>query len=266
LAEDRAGAPYWDSVWSGAELADTVEPAPRGVSNYVTRRLQALFHRHIGSSRAGSQLIEIGCANSPWLSYFAKRYGFRIAGIDYSSVGCEKTKAILGRESTPGEVIRGDLFDPPSALRGRFDAAISQGVVEHFEDTAHSIRAIAELLAGNGVAITIIPNLAGLLGPLQRSLNRAVYDVHVPLTAEQLAKAHERAGLRVVASGYLVPVNFGICNLTGLHGGRYLASRVLIAGLVRLVYLCWLFDEHVKQLPETRTFAGSVYCVASKST
>jgi len=225
--------------------------------------MHKLFDQYASGLPRGTGFIEVGCANSPWLSYFAKRYGFRVAGVDYSTAGCERTEAILSREGTPGDVIHADLFTPPSGLLGRFDLALSQGVVEHFEDTTEPIRAIGALLRPGGTVVTIIPNLVGFLGPLQRLLNRPVYDVHVPLTADHLAHAHERAGLSVIAASYFIPLNFGVCNLAGLTGVRRVVWRLLIAALVRISYAVWYLDDRIR-VPETRVFSGSVYCIARK--
>lgn len=208
--------------------------------------------------------MEIGCANSAWLPYFAKRFGFRVAGLDYSSVGCLRTEQVLAREGVPGDIVCGDLFLPPNWMLSQFEVALSFGVVEHFEDTVHSVRAITDLVRPGGIVFTIIPNLAGVLGPLQRFINKPVYDVHVPLTARGLAEAHREAGLRVVASDYLVPINLGICNLSGLSGIRNSATGKVLRFLIRLSYFVWLLNE-IHPLPATRVFAGYSYCIGERA-
>jgi cyclopropane fatty-acyl-phospholipid synthase-like methyltransferase len=34
---------------------------------------------------AASRLLEIGCARSAWLPYFAQEFGIDVSGLDYSS-------------------------------------------------------------------------------------------------------------------------------------------------------------------------------------
>jgi SAM-dependent methyltransferase len=197
------------------------------------------------------------------LPYFAKTYGLKVAGLDYSEVGCVQAEMVLRGEGITGEIVHGDLFSPPPQFVGSFDVAVSQGLVEHFEETAIPVRAIAALLRPRGLMVTTIPNLAGILGRVQEMINKPIYDVHVPLTALELADAHREAGLLIVASGYLVPVNFGVCNLAGLNGVRQKLASEVVRTLIRLSYIPWAIDER-HALPETQGFSGYAYCVAAK--
>src|SRR2546426_10662461 len=61
--------------------------------------------------------------------------------------------------------------------------------------------------------ITVIPNLAGVLGSLQKALDRSVYDVHVPLDRLRVAGAHREAGLEVIRCDYFLFANFCVLNV-----------------------------------------------------
>lgn len=264
-SDDRAGLSYWDESWAKAQTAREVMIGG-GLRNYVNRRFDALFRRHLATLPEGAKLVEIGCANSSWLPYFSKRYGLTVSGIDYSSLGCEQASQVLARAGVDGEIVLANLFEPPQRLVHSFDAAVSLGLVEHFGDTAKCVEAIARLVRPGGLVITLIPNLAGVLGPVQRVVDRRVYDVHVPLTAEALAAAHSAAGLQVKESGYLVPANFGICNASARPRTiGSLGMAAVVRALVALSVAAWVVDEHIARLPETRMFGGYAFCVATRT-
>src|SRR5207249_3744220 len=133
--------------------------------------------------------------------------GFNVFGIDYSESGCEQARHILSDAGVEGEIVCADLFSPPSSLRRRFDVVVSFGVVEHFSPPWHAIKAFAEFLVPGALLVTVIPNLRGVMGPIEKLLNPAVYAAHVPLTTRELRAAHDAAGLSVLSSSYFLSTN-----------------------------------------------------------
>lgn len=229
----------------------------------MNRELAQFLQRWLADRAEGSRLLELGCARSVWLPYLGQALGFTVAGVDYSAQGCELARATLAAARVPGQIILADFFDPPSALAEKFDAVVSFGVAEHFDDTAACISAFARFLAEKGRMVTVVPNMTGLTGFLQKHLNREVYEKHVPLDKEQLMDAHRRAGLEVMGAGYLISTNFGIVNLEGLASGTpaWFLKRAFMAALGRLSMLGWLAERH---LPAVRISAAYVYCVADR--
>jgi SAM-dependent methyltransferase len=154
------------------------------------------------------------------------------------------------------------MFEPPPELLRRFDVVFSLGVVEHFEDTTTALKALSAFLKPGGVLLTIIPNMTGLIGDLQRTLNAPVYRIHVPLTAGDLREYHERAGLSVLRSEFLMSTNFGVINLNGLQRGPGLFfRRATLAVLTRLSRLAWFLESVGLPAPTTRRFAPYIVCV-----
>lgn len=254
---DRAGKSHWDSVWDAGELPQPVDPTDMHPRNRLNRVFAAHFDRVLGRLPAGARVLEVGCARSAWLPYFARRYPVAVAGIDYSEAGCEAEREILRRAEVSAEVVLADLFDPPEELLGAFDVVLSLGVVEHFDDTAGAIGAIARLAKPGGTVVTTIPNLTGSLGFLLRTMNRDVFEIHQPLSVAELDAAHRDAGLRIESSGYLLSTNFGVVNLHGLPEGprkRRLAFALL--QLTRLSKLVWMFEDRFRPLPATRWFGA----------
>ena len=211
---DKASKKYWDKQWQAGSLPTAIDPHAGGLRNILRRRFHALFSELFhGFGASTKSLVEIGCARSAWLPYFAKEFGFSVSGIDYSEDGCQQSEFILDREGVDGAILCADVFSPPAEVIGAFDVLISFGVMEHFQDTSGAARAFAECLKPGGMIITVIPNMVGLLGRLQRVVDKAVYDIHVPLDRETLAQAHSDAGLTVERCQYFLFLNLGVINM-----------------------------------------------------
>jgi hypothetical protein len=155
-----------------------------------------------------------------------------------------------------------DLFAPPDALLGRFDVVTSFGVVEHFDDTAGCVRALARMLRPGGMVLTEVPNMAGGVGAIQRALDRAVYDMHVPLDAEALATAHRDAGLVDVSSEYLVFASSGVLNADELPPSIAKSAKraLILRPLAALSLGIWCLESAGVRLPPNRWTSPYVLC------
>ncbi|HEY6290939.1 MAG TPA: class I SAM-dependent methyltransferase [Terriglobia bacterium] len=262
-AGDRTGREFWDRWWQRTPLPAPIDPTHSGLKNYPWRSFHRYFEEVFRGEPTGEQrLVEIGCGQSVFLPYFARTFGFKVSGLDQSELGCERARRILEREQVPGEICLGDLFVPPPALVGVFDAAFSVGVVEHFNDTPEAARAVARFLKPGGRMLTIVPNLTGMLGLYQRLLDRALYDAHVVMDRERLAGAHRQAGLEVESAGYLMPVGLEVLNVESWKSR--LARKLVARTHTAASRLAWLVDDHVIPLPPNRWTSPYVVCVARK--
>jgi SAM-dependent methyltransferase len=230
---------YWEFFWRGAAPPRPVRPRARGVNHFVERAFHRAFARHF-AGRAGNafRLLEAGCAQSAWLPYFAREYGFAVTGIDYSPTGCERARQALAAEGVAGDIVLGDFLEPPPALLGAFDAAVSFGVVEHFDDTAEVLRALARFLRPGGVLIATVPNMAGLVGRLQRTIDRATFELHRALTPDAFGAAATAAGLVEVSCRPFLLFNLGAVDIARLrpHPLLHGACRLAFAGSRRAVW------------------------------
>ena len=212
---DKAGKVYWEKTWRGTtKLPLPIDPRDATWRNYVNRELHKFFAGCVPSivSRHG-RILEIGCAYSAWLPYFAREFHLEPWGLDYLDTGCAASREILRRANLPVDhVVCGDLFTPPAGMLGIFDLVISFGLVEHFLDTADCVRACSRFLKPHGVMITVIPNMHGATGLLQKLMSPSIFDKHVPLDLEQLVHSHRAAHLIELHAAYLVPFNFGVVN------------------------------------------------------
>ncbi len=84
--KDKAGKAYWSSTWEKSALPPAIDPYDRVRGNFVVRHFHSLFSELFSESDTrGASLLEIGCARSVWLPYFAKQFGFKVSGIDKDS-------------------------------------------------------------------------------------------------------------------------------------------------------------------------------------
>src|SRR4051794_29157340 len=103
---DLTGTPYWDAVWDRTQATRVVDPFKPGINHYIDRQFHAYFSRQFaGVNTTGMRLLEIGCANSAWLPYFNRTFGFTVAGVDYSEVGVLSTRRTLQALSVEATIV-----------------------------------------------------------------------------------------------------------------------------------------------------------------
>jgi len=267
MQSDKAGRAYWDRVWADDALPPPVDPKQTNLDNYVNRRFHEFFSRIFSRIEPrGKFLLEVGCAKSSWLPYFAQQFGFRVSGLDYSEIGCRQSQGILSNAGVKGEIICADFFAPPASLAGKFDVVVTFGVVEHFTDTRSCLEALVRLLKPGGLLVTNIPNLGGWIGAIQKMVNRPVYDIHVPLGVEPLNKAHEQSGLKVLNCDYFLFTQFGVLNLNGLDSSSldWKIKNTLLKILFHLSKLVWYCEGVFGKLRPNRLMSPYINCVAQK--
>src|SRR3954471_11820530 len=260
---DRAGREYWDQAWESEGFPPDVDPGSRRIWAHRDQLFHARFQRLLDGLSSPS-VLELGCARSAWLPYFARYHHAVVAGLDYSPRGAAQAAARLQRDGITADVRCADLFAPPDEWRGAFDVVVWFGVAEHFDDATRAIRAATEFLKPGGLLITEIPNMVGAVGWMQRVINKPVYDIHVPHSRESLANHHRAAGLDVVHAEYVVPTDFGVVETDGAPRTALLPTlERILYGLRRLTGAVWWIDRRVR-VPATRMFSGFVLVAARK--
>ena len=262
---DKAGKKYWDNNWDGSELPEPIRPFDSSLNNYVNFRFHEYFETRLADKLKRQQpvkLLEIGSAKSAWLPYFNQVHGCQVAGLDYSEYGCELSRKILDREEVLAQVYCMDMFKPDEDLLNTFDIVISFGVAEHFENTDECLAAMSGFLKADGLLVTNIPNIVGIIGFLQKFIDKKIYDVHVPISLGDIKAVHEKAGLEIESAEYFLPINLGVLNFDDKKDRWFypLATR-LSSWLSKLV---WVFDRNIKRLPASAIFSPYIMTVASK--
>lgn len=221
-SEDIAGKGYWDDTWKTSEIPQIINPQDKSISNVIECTLNIFFHKIFDKylpETKDIQFIEVGCGNSAFLSYMNKEFGFHVAGLDYSEIGCEMTRKAMAYYNVNAEIYLCDLFNPADNLRKKYDIVFAAGVIEHFTDTHKPCEAMLELAKSGGYVINIIPNFSpgSVMGKLQKKYAPDIYEKHVPLDRTGLIKAHEEVGLETLYCNYLLAYNYGVLNF----GGKY---------------------------------------------
>ncbi len=267
---DIAGEKFWNSQWNKYDIpADLWNIDSTHFRNSVERKLfaqmQAYFVHTLGSTN-GKNLLEVGCARSDVLPLFVIKSGFNVWGMDYSEQGCLQAKKIMARERVSGTIVCSDIFDPPNEMHGYFDAIVSFGLVEHFANTEAIVTAMARLLKPGGVMFTHIPNMNGLTGLTQRLLDRVIFDLHIPLHAEQLRVAHAKSGMEVIHCDYFMSTNFGVSNIDSIDRNslNWRIKRFILTWLTRVSKAVWFVEQRVGELPTSNLFSPYINCVAIK--
>lgn len=212
-----------------------------------------------------STVLEVGCADSTILTYVAAELGYRITGIDYSPIGCEKFRHQLERMNLSAHVECCDAFNPPPTLRGAYDVVISFGLVEHFADTISIASALAELVRPGGHILTFVPSMQGLVDAAQWLAGPKIYGAHEALSPEALATAHRAASLRILEADYIRPMGFGVVNFyQPAPRALFAMRRLMVRALARLSWITWLIDEKTTRLPKTALLSPFSYCIAER--
>lgn len=242
---------YWDGKWKYREVKIGLD-----FRNYSLRRFHEFFSARLPPT-PGLSFLEIGCAGSTWLRYFAEIFGYRVNGLDYSEVGCQQAREILARHGISGEIYCLDFFAETSALEGRFDVLFSYGFIEHFDDPVAVLARARRLCRPGAHILTVIPNLHGLPGAIQRWADRTVYDLHRPLDAAGMAAAHEAAGFATVAARYVGSV----ASSTLVFPERPWTWRAARKALKLATKGCWALFDLTGWRPESRALSPYVVYV-----
>lgn len=267
MPDDLVPKCYWDAIWTGGTVPRSIDPSDRSLRNHLNRQVDELFQETLrGTETRDARALEIGCARSRWLPYFSHRFGFKVSGLDYSPEGCEKARAVAEKAGVDAEIICGDLFSPPEEMLSGFGLVYSFGVVEHFEDTAAVLGKFKQFLRPGGIVVTVIPNLNGAVGSVMRALNRQVFEQHVPLDRNELASAHDNAGLDVMFSEWFAASNFAVLNLNGLPIGtpEWWVKRIVMGALIASTVGVWALEEAGLTIRPSRRWSPYVVCAARR--
>ncbi|MBN8521969.1 MAG: class I SAM-dependent methyltransferase [Alphaproteobacteria bacterium] len=258
---DMAGTQYWDKTWKNVPMPSPFDPELPSLDDTFNMRIHAIF-QHIFNLQPIENALEIGCAYSIWPRYLRDTQGIEADGIDYSRIGCLRTRAMWEEMGLKGTVHEADIFNPPETLQGAYDLVTSFGVMEHFSDTSAALSQAGMFLKPGGLILTSIPNLSGGLGFLQRWLDKEIYDIHIPLDREQITQAHEDARFEILDSRYLMS-----CNFTLLRAPKWEKSwkgKILARILSAPTKLIWLLESEWRQLPVSQMFSPYILVLARK--
>jgi len=260
---DKAGEQFWTQFWQGKRLPPPIRIGGRGPRAWFYQEFHRLWQAYLPAATSRPlRFLEIGCAQSRWLPYFAQEWGYEVAGLDYSELGCAQSRNLLAREGVAGKIYHQDMFFPAPHQLENFDVILSNGVVEHFEDTVAALRQISVYLRPGGLVLTIIPNFTGWLGRLQSLVGPDILAIHRLLNREELAAAHIEAGLSLRYCDYLSFLHFSVVN-PGAKGGAW--RRIWFFKGLKAATAFTKCLQRLWFMPVDQRTAGFIVCIAQKS-
>jgi SAM-dependent methyltransferase len=150
----------WEAMWNMRTIEQELEACD------IHRPLRDLFLSYLPK---GGKIVEAGCGLGKWVIYLS-RLGYDIVGIDNSELAVSNLKDYDGSL----QVELGDILDihyPDSS----FDAYISMGVVEHFEEgPIPALKEAHRVLKPNGMIFVSVPTVNVLRRIIRRPVRRAI--------------------------------------------------------------------------------------------
>jgi SAM-dependent methyltransferase len=201
MHEDRlTDQGYWDSYWRDLRLPQEIV---RGQPGSYASQILDVFERHLGKG-SGRSALEIGGAPGQYLAYVAKTREYSISCLDYSDIGCEKTRENLRLLGLAATVYEGDLFSDAMDLP-YFDVVYSLGLIEHFSDLTGIVERHLRFLRPGGLLLLGCPNLTGINYLFLRSLAPGLLARHnlETMKATRWREFELRFGLAVLFKGYV---------------------------------------------------------------
>ena len=258
--KDLTNVEMWDRRYMSRDECDELILDWRNHSNWlISKKIEEM-------GLDGKSALEIGAGDSPWLTYFARKYpSSRFCGLDYSTAGCERlSRRVAAAGSTVSvDIYHQDVFAAESALHGKFDLIFSFGVVEHFSDLSQALLAKRNYLNEHGLMFTLIPNMAGSIGFFARLFNRGVYEMHNPHDLVSFLEGHRKAGMAVLSGGYLGSNNYGV--LSGCFNERRGLSWNAYVLLTRLSKAIGYLECKLGELPVSKSFSPYIYAISRKA-
>ena len=224
----------WEAVWAHRELPIIASPAVD-----VQRQLDR-FLPHPGAH----SLVEIGCAPGGWMAYFDKKYGYRVAGLEYADAAAELTKQNMRMQKINASVFVQDFFDFDFE-NNRYDIVFSAGFVEHFRDVPFVVEKICK--ASNKYVVTMVPNLFGINGVISKTIRPEVYAEHTPIDVDMLESNHGKCGLKTLFCGFVGGPRF---IMPGANNA-FFEKHKLCARLVNIPFYCF---NQVSEQSQRRDF------------
>ncbi len=251
---------YWDARYRPVVRPRRAVADPR--RSYFADEFLRVIDPHLRNATGERpvRLLEMGCGNSTWLPYFAVNRNYRVAGVDYSEQGCRMAEANLAATGSAGQIYCCDFNNLRAEFMASYDVVLSLGVVEHFDNTAEIVGRFAACLAPGGLIITLVPNMTGAMGYLQKVVDHKVYAFHVPLDKDLLAQSHVANGLTVRTAAY-----FGFLDLSMINISRLPLQRLLGKGLGAMERLHATLRRLSNVRPQSESWSSFVVVVAEKA-
>lgn len=205
--QDLAQKEHWDDRYADCKNSLQIKWVPKGYCSLV---IESILMTEI-NRYSPKTILEIGCGDSTWLPYLAKKTNAQINGIDYSEGGCRLALQRLEMEGISGKIICEDIFKIDHEKMGHYDFVYSLGLVEHFSDLTRIIKEELRFVKPGGILFTEIPNLKySIHGLLSWIYQPELLKKHKRISSRELIRAYEYCGLINIEGNYAGLFSLGI--------------------------------------------------------
>lgn len=256
-AENRS---YWDKIYKTREpvLFDPLDWRNAASLSFI-EKINSLI-------KPSDRILEIGGGGGQISCYLAKKNpdtSFTV--IDFSREGCLEAEKLSKQQKIPLEVIDIDFFSQEKSLADSFEMLFSLGVAEHFSDLPSTIKSMAFYLKQKGKIFTLIPNMASpVYSYLCGKWNRKVLETHILYDLAALRSGHEKAGFKILDSGYIYPVEFSILSMAFSSKTPEKLDWFFFLWLTRLSKIIHLLYRAGIKLPASRLFSPYIFVIGEK--
>jgi SAM-dependent methyltransferase len=191
---------FWEDYWEKWSLPAEIRESKQDLyQNEILR----VFDSYLPKDR-GLSVLEIGGAPGQYLVYMHKRFGYEVNCVDYTDVGCKKTKENFDLLHISGQVYQADIFSDERVLP-QFDIVYSLGFIEHFSDLNTVIEKHLRLVKPGGTLLIGTPNFLGVNYFFWKRLCPDLLSVHnlAAMDIRNWASFADNFGLEVVFKGYV---------------------------------------------------------------
>ncbi|MFQ6034778.1 MAG: class I SAM-dependent methyltransferase [Sedimentisphaerales bacterium] len=182
---------------------------------YADYLLWDIIYKEYLPKTKGAKILEVGSAPGNNLVRLSQRFGFIPYGVEYSESGVElNRKVFILNNINPNNVIHADFLsdDFQKQYSSYFDAVISAGLIEHFEDVGDIVEKHINLLTEGGYLIVSIPNLRGANYVWQWLFNKDLLPMHNIdiMQKRKFSKIFNKVCLSTLFCDYYGVFNFGL--------------------------------------------------------
>lgn len=183
---------FWDEYFEKHAYKPTV------VENSL---FSDIFDSHLRSD-SNKTVLEIGCADSNFLCYLAKKFGYKAYGVDYSNAIMQTADLFRFNGLFEPTLYKKDFFTWQPNIK--FDVVCSFGFIEHFDDIDPIVAKHTELVAPGGKLIITIPHFAHAQYIFHWLIDRENLKKHNTkiMNLESVRKAVTDSGLKVEYLSY----------------------------------------------------------------
>jgi cyclopropane fatty-acyl-phospholipid synthase-like methyltransferase len=234
------GAGVWDRLWRHAPSAEKDETLlARERAGHRWREIRRQIEGTFGTVR-GLRTIELGAGRGD-LSVILAECGAEVTLLDASERAHRQARERFDRLGLDANYVTADMLGSLDEQAGRFDLAVSSGVVEHFEGEQRA-RALAghhAALRPGGMAVVSVPHAWCLPYRLWKLYLETrgwwPYGMEIPYSQGELSRRAMDAGFgRVEVSAY------GLWQSVGDHWLKSIFHRKVDLSLKRSRVDNWL--------------------------